>query len=779
MEAKSENNVSLGTLTAQRDALLTKIREIEEVCEGIENENNAEKVQQLNLELAQLNAQKTDISAKLTALNTKISAINTQITQLSVAGTKRILEAIKNQRWYFFKNKPKVLMDKTTGLLWANLNYFPYSSNGNYYSPSSIEKVINNFDFETEGFRVPTPYELWDMIYDKTFPFQSGDYWRIRSLRYVAVNCGKITHKDLDTNGAITDIVTRKSIKKEKVRFNSADTAETLYNNLINAGYDISSIGKSEGGLLEHMNYAATYLLEDGVFRADISVFKNDRYSTTSSTTYKVPITDCNICICPCSSILVDGTDYKNSISPNNAVYTEEKRLQFTLDLFQQNGLLPIFDDDEITQIYKKIYFEKPELLKKLQEIQSQINSLQKVVLLSSEFDYTVMLVKYDIKAVNQSVIQYYHAVQKWTDELLEKLDNYEKAKEKVISDFNIIGIKLTKKYENSDRLTDEENTLLCNRQRYFASRFSLGMNSVKTKILAVKHQADDIEYRIDEIDNGNDAIRQLALLEKEERASFEFIAENTAKIVRNALKKIEFFEANHQYVVWAIDTWEKWTESYRIFKTNYLSDLQTSCEEDGIEQEVWQKWYNEWQALRFRIEEKLQPVIDRELHQRIVTVNEEKTSVSQKIISALENYRNQIDTFYRDDRKGIYQSCIFQSNGDIQDKLETESKLYHFTAKFQLTLQDIIFSCAKAEDRIFILNWANSLLDIQIDDILTLIADNDMQKISDTVLTEFSQLKQKNYEIYLADAKSYSKEQERREKQFNSLLFKMRKGLR
>ena len=99
MEAKSENNVSLGTLTAQRDALLTQIREIEEVCEGIENENNAEKVQQLNLELAQLNAQKTDISAKLTALNTKISAINTQITQISGTGTKRILEAIKKQRW--------------------------------------------------------------------------------------------------------------------------------------------------------------------------------------------------------------------------------------------------------------------------------------------------------------------------------------------------------------------------------------------------------------------------------------------------------------------------------------------------------------------------------------------------------------------------------------------------------------------------------------------------------------------------------------------------------
>lgn len=34
----------LQTLTAQRDELLAKIREIEESCEGIENENNAQRV---------------------------------------------------------------------------------------------------------------------------------------------------------------------------------------------------------------------------------------------------------------------------------------------------------------------------------------------------------------------------------------------------------------------------------------------------------------------------------------------------------------------------------------------------------------------------------------------------------------------------------------------------------------------------------------------------------------------------------------------------------------
>ena len=381
--------------------------------------------------------------------------------------------------------------------------------------------------------------------------------------------------------------------------------------------------------------------------------------------------------------------------------------------------------------------------------------------------------------SVDSLPILYCEYIKSWIHILEEIIESAEEKNKDAIISFNNLNLKLTKKYENSDQLTAEENTLLGDRQRYFASRFSLGINSVKSKLLAVKHQADELEYRIDEIDNGDDAIHQLALLEKEKRASFSFIAENTAKIIRNALKKIEFFEANHQYVVWAIEAWEQWTEKYKVFRTTYREELKGSCEEDGIEEEIWQKWFSDWQTLRFRIEQKFQPIVEHELRERVAMVKEDEISAAQQIIAELEVYRNAVDTFFREERKGIYQNFAFQSNGDIQDKLEAESKLYKLTADFQNALQSIVFNCAKAEDRIFILNWANDLLDIQIDDVLALISDNDLDKISETILTEFSELKKKNYEIYLADAKSYGAEQARRDKQFNSLLFKMRKGLK
>ena len=644
---------NLATLTAQRDGLLKKIREIEAPGNGVE----------------------------------------------------KILEAIKNQRWYFFKNKQKVFMDRNTGILWANLDYYPYNVE---YSAGAIEEAIMKFaennDTGFKKWRLPEFDEFCCIMNDKEFPF---------------MKCTKI------------DVV--------------------------------------RGGFMSQLGSIIYWF----VFRRKELGFYNE---------FKfIKIKDCcfgKFYNLPCTSCLVEGLDYEKNVAPENKVYTEKERLQFTLDLFTKNELWPIFDDAEVTELYKQIYFEKPKLLAQLQELQTQIKGLQKVTLLSSDFDYTALLAKYDLKAIDASLIKYYQAVQQWCRELMEKVDYYEEQKASVIKDFNLISLKLSKKYEANSNLTEAENTLLCDRQRFFQKNFSLGMNSVKTKLLAVKKQADALEYSIDEIDEGENSLRELAELEQEKRASFAFLAENTAKIIKNALRKIEYFEANHTFVMNAINIWENWTEGYRVFKTTYKEDMKHDCEDDGIEEEIWSAWYQDWQQLRYAIELKMQPVIERGLRGSMPTNKEVKTSVPEQLIHILDEYKKQIDKFYKEERKGIYQKFAFQAGGDLQEKFETESSLYKFVAMLQSELQDIIFNCKNAEDRVWILNWANSLLDIQIDEVLKFVANNDLQKISHTILDEFAALKQKNYDIYLADAKAYSEEKARREKAYNSLIFKMRKDL-
>lgn len=686
----------LENLKARQQELLDKIQEIEEQCQGIENEHNAQKVQELNKVQAQLMGNQNNLKQQLQSVQEKLKTINSEIDKLSSTATDRILEAIKNQRWYFFKNKKHILMDKTTGILWANLDYFPYKKeqeNNTCYNIDEAKSLVNNYSVDgIDDWQIPTFEVFKQMIYDKTFPFQQGNNWRIKGKDYWYCNIDNSSNNRIDL-------------------------------------YDCSP--KSGTGWLISCSY---YLIQD--------------------------------------------SEYEKNVSEDNLLYTEKERLQFTLDLFRENELWPIFDDVEITDLYKKICIEKPKLLQALSQIEMQLAQCEEVKTMTINFNYTTLLNKYDIASIDKSIIKYYEAVQQWIDELMEYLADFEQQKESVIQDCNQIGLQLSTVYKDDNNLTETENELLKNRQYYFKDKLALGMDKVKTNLLKVKQQADDIEYTINEIDDGDNAIYELAQLEKKERASFALIAENTAKIVNKALQKIDFFEHNRDFIVKAIEVWSKWNEDYKVFKTKQYEELKHSCEEDDIEAEVWQKWYEDWQKLRFTIEEKLQPMIARGLKGDIEAKEEQETPIIMQAIYVLNDYKIAVDNFYLEERKNIYQQYVFQNCGDLQEKFEVEKELYARTMNLQKALQNIIFNCKKEADKIFILRWIDNLIDIQINEIIQFVADNNLEQISQEVLNEFAKLKQKNYYMYLADIKAYSQEQANREKAYNSLIFKMRKGL-
>ena len=657
-----------------------------------------------------------ELKAKKESLEKKLAEIEKLCTE---ENENKILDAIKEQRWFFFKNKTKVLMDKNTGYLWANLDYFPYCKEGRKaYSldEDKLNNVIKAYNFSgMDDFRIPNPYELWDMIEDYTFPFQAGANWRILENDFWFVNYyGNINSQDLYFEGST-----------------------------------------------KHLSHEVSYLL-------------------------------------PCSDILVKDTSYAKDISNENKIFSDKEKAKFTLDLFIKNDLEPIFkpiydeegnptlynesECEEITKLYRKIYIEKELIIEELKPIIEEFNKLISQSKISIDFNYEEFLEKYDVESIDKSIIKYYQAVQKWTTELIDKLDDYEKEKEEIIKDFNLISLKLSKEYEDSKSLTEEENELLKKRQKYFEKKLSLGMNTTKRKLISVKEDADNIEYRLDEIDDGDNPIKELGIIENETRASFSLLAENTAKIIKNALKKLEFFEENRSYVIKSIDIWEKWTEDYKVFKTTYKEDLKTTSEEDGIEAEIWSNWYKEWQNKRFIIENKIQPAIDRGL--KVSTRSLDKKDKIQNVmnyvmmINALEKYKKSIDKFYLEERKAIYQKYAFVPGGDLQEKFESEQMIYNYVSEFYNDIQKIIFSCKNTEDRIFILKWANDIMELQIDEVLEFIANKDLQKISKKILDDFSDIKKKNYDVYISDAKAYGEAKAKRDKEYNSLIFKMRKEI-
>lgn len=682
----------LTALLAEKQKLTDRLKELETVGEGLENEENRQRVRQLDAAQSELMAQKRTVEQKLSGIQSHLNEVNDEINQLSSDSRDTILEAIKKQRWYFIKNKPKVLLDRNTGYLWANLNYFPYAKSGNssYNNRQEAEQAIR--DFDGDGYthwELPLVNDFTKMIADKTFPFQKGDNHRILNKLYWLC-----------------------------LTISGSDWLRVNLNNF--------SIDRSDGFIL------------------------------------------------PYDRSLADA-DYAHDVSAENKVYTEKERLQRTLDLFVQNGLQPIFEDEAVTELFYKVYVEKPKVLAQLQEVQEKIDSLQEHIPLSSTFDYRDLLKDYNSTVIDASVIQYYKALQRWAGELLEKLDEYEAEKEETIQNFNVLSLTLSQKYEADPNLTEAENDLMEKRQRFFQQQFSLDMNRVKDKILSIKDQADDLEARLDAVDEKEDSLTGLAELEREARPSFSFIAENTAKIIKEALLKIEYFESHKEQVQQAISIWQSWTEDYRVFKSTHRQALQHLCQENDIEEAIWGTWYADWQRLRLHIEEKVQPLVAWALKG---AAQDARAEMADALLGHLASYKDAVDDFFLKERKGIYQRYAFEPSGALQEKFEAEKALYERTREFQNQVSDLIFSCQNSEDRMLIFKWAFPLWNLSIDEVLRFVADKNLSAISADILRNFAALKSKRYTAFLNDAKAYSQAQKERDNQYNNLIFKMRKNL-
>ena len=128
-----------------------------------------------------------------------------ELDNIPKSDAEKIHQAIQSQRWFFFSNNDKILFDKATALIWANLKYFPYGKNNNSesYSGDEIKNLILTTNAQNFGnfndWRPPYNYELWKMIEDKTFPFQQGANRRIKSqYRWCVYYESSLKGKDLD-----------------------------------------------------------------------------------------------------------------------------------------------------------------------------------------------------------------------------------------------------------------------------------------------------------------------------------------------------------------------------------------------------------------------------------------------------------------------------------------------------------------------------------------------------------------------------------------------------
>ncbi|MCE5221192.1 MAG: hypothetical protein LLF98_07970 [Clostridium sp.] len=595
---------------------------------------------------------------------------------MAIKDESKILDAIRQQRWYFLKNKPNILFDKETGYLWPNLKNFKYViAKGKFYTKEQCKSLAIELNLDGFGeWELPEPKDIRLITVDKEFPFFEGSNYKI-------------------------------------------------------------------------LGHNSVYIYSNYIIESAIKLDSDYPMLIISDTAYFIPVNK-----------NVSSEEY---IKGKKATYlSKEEKLNLTLELFKKYEFEPIFDNDEITQLYKKIYLD------------NQNNNENRRNLNLKELNYVEFIKLYDIEEINTSIIKYYEGIQNWIYDLLKYLDAFELSNNELIREINEISFTVSKVSSDKYNLSEQETELFNNRINLLKEKFNISIGELKNKLIVFKVEADKIEEKIEEINGDNNILNELGKLEKEDRASFKFITENTFNILKKALSKVKYIEVNREFVINIIKIENIWNENYKTFKSKLKEDFSKDCEEDSIEKELIDDWFIEWNRSRYIIEEKLSQLI-----KLGIDSNVEHETVGA-LINILQTYKDEIDKFYIKERKGIYQKFAFQAGGDLQEKFEVESLLYKTTAKLEEKLQDIIFDSEDSYSKINILRWAEEIINIQVDEVLEFIENKELSNISKDVLIEFSKLRENNYTEYISDIKSYVEERAIREKQYNSLMFKMRKEL-
>lgn len=687
----------LDELLKQKKQVETELTEIykfagdKELNLQFENEKNA------------VLAKKSEAEAKLKNIQNEYEIISKKMTVSD--GEQSILNAIKTQRFYFFKNKVKFIFDKTTALIWPNIEYYNLRKNetestaGAEYGYDEAFNYLKTFELDNiKNWRMPSSAEIRNLLKNKSYKFMRNNPPNFR-----------IYKKKWDRDD---------------------------YNDI--------SVNDSTG----------------------LAIRLDDNFSVrnTSASLY------------PCSPSFVEK-DYEQNVSETNNIYTADEKAKMTLNVFLKNNLIPLFDNNpELTDVFVKLYIEKPKLVEQLNELNKKISeagSVKREFL--KDLDYNNFIKDYNLNEINNSVIKYFQNIIKFEKSLLSEIDEYEVQNNNLLSStFKVIDF-INEKYSNDENFTEEENNLFINRLDFFKKYFDFGLENLKNSLIAFKNEGELLEKELFEINYGN-KVRKLDDLEKfqnKKYPSFSFIAENSSEIVKDKILQLKWFEQNEKTIFDVIKLHKETLENYKIFKDKTQKDYYKNCKKDSIEEENYLSWFKEWNKEIYLINLKLLPLIES------FVIGLLPVEIVYELIKVIFDYKQNVDNFYLNERKNIHTKFAFVDNGNLQEKFEKESEFTKILNSFQEKLENIIFSNKSSQQKIFIIRWAKDWFDNSVNEILNFIELKNINSISKDIVSQFRMLKMKNLEAFLIDVKLYSDERKEREKEYNNLIFKMRKELK
>lgn len=708
------NYNEIEVLAQQKMKLLEQLRELQF---KLFDKSSPEVVEYIN----QLQLEKAKQQSLLKQAQLKLEQLEPELENFEEGAEGILLEGISQQDWYNFKNKREVIFDKRRGLLFPNFQF--------------IEHILL-------------------------------DDWKEEQKKFGPNNIGK---KEW---GAFTDY-----LAFYKINFLESEKG-------VEFNFPVKYRGeKSDDGRYIYLKYFRSY---DRAFRDFHNQSTNkleEGFSGYGTNGWYV---------LPVLKIL-----HNSNIFPEFKGLVSTEKSKIILDFFIEQDWIPNFEsfleksnneDEEDFQErlneaqkqceeYNRIfdaYYQRIQLQKQLVGLESKIAELPEptpVNVFTSDFDYRLELNAYDLDAVQNSVWQYSQASQQWINTLLNRIDEWENQHLSLVKNTVELNRELDKKLPVSINVTAEEKQLLESQLQHLKQRLDIGLTPLRSNLINLLSESQQLSSNLER----TNTLVGLAQIEQQVRPSFTLLAEHSATLCTKTLKEMEWLDQSLDFVKAVVSVLSKSAENYLILVDKYQQDLMQLGLDNSIESEEIAKWFAEWRSERLSLLKQIQPLLDAGLNQ----ILDDQTVLD--VLPCIEQYQNELDQFYLQKRLGIHTTYAFQPNGHRQEKLEKEQGLTKLVHQFMQQLEKVIFNTKTTAQKIWLIRFSEVWQQGVVNQITDFLAKEQLIERDDVVLImseELRKVQQQNLASCLQDAQSYSEALDQREKDVNTLIFKMRKAL-
>ena len=451
------------------------------------------------------------------------------------------------------------------------------------------------------------------------------------------------------------------------------------------------------------------------------------------------------------------------------------------LDLFLAQGWEPIFNQPEFKEVYQTIQ-QHPRLLKDLSELEVAIEAAlahEKTFRqpLTGQFNFKLDLQHYKLVDIDKSSLQYAQALQQWTGQLLNKIEDFSRQNHELIQTATMLyqrlhhNIKISR-FEN----VGEGIALLITRDTYLKEALRFGLDAVRSKLINAREQASALQKQLNDSALNPGLLADLAAIQNSPRPEFAFMAEYTAQIVLEEVQQLEWLEGHQPGLERLVESHLKGLEAFNIFTSKDKDDFLRAAKHEEIEDEVAAAWFNDWAQQRLIVERQILPLYELAFSQQcpLDTVNE--------VLEILRDYQLAVDKFYKEESHVIHQRYAFDANSTLQGDYESRLALFKLCGQFQAQLESLLFALPEVAVRISLLRWSEVITQQHFaggsgstEGVLTLHQDS---VIWQTISQELRALQQRSLETFIQDVIHFAQARKQRDDEFNSLVFRMRKAL-